>query len=248
MKRLAVVCMLVLALVGQPLPSDPSGSNGAGTGSVIDFVQEAWQSLFSPDHVRASENPAGSPPDGSDEPPPVAVPASELPPPPLPAAASPTDAAVVDQITMPQPTPGTAAGFVDGVSTEILAERTVTSRTFRNPDGTKTALVHAGPVHWKNAAGELVPIDASVVSGVPDTLEGVLPPLSGALTTASGPMNLAFLPANPIAPLVTAADQAWRIGFDLEGRSCPGSTFLDTFAEIGWVPSSGCPPEPARVS
>lgn len=46
---------------------------------------------------------------------------------------------------------------------EVAAERTETSSTWANPDGTLTTEVFSGPIRTRNAEGALVPIDLTLV-------------------------------------------------------------------------------------
>lgn len=98
-------------------------------------------------------------------------------------------------------------GFVEGRSTEIVGERTDKATIFRNPDGTKTARLHAAPVRWKDAKGAWRDLDLNVV-----------PTLTG-LVAAGTPMapKLALL-ANDAA-LVSVTNGPARLGFALDGAA-----------------------------
>jgi RHS repeat-associated protein len=63
----------------------------------------------------------------------------------------------------PSSTEEVSTSAVPAAPEEMTDERTVTSRTFQNPDGSFTTEVHAGPIHYKAANGNLRPIDTTIV-------------------------------------------------------------------------------------
>ncbi|MEM9204647.1 MAG: hypothetical protein AAGC53_23640, partial [Actinomycetota bacterium] len=69
------------------------------------------------------------------------------------AAAPAAIAAVVDVV---------ADGFVEGASLRIESETTESVEVFANPDGSRTAVMSAGPVRARDEAGVWAPIDTSL--------------------------------------------------------------------------------------
>lgn len=68
-------------------------------------------------------------------------------------------------LTPPAGTPGAAdapSGYVEGVSVEVIEERTEYSKTYANLDGTLTVVSKVVPVHWQRD-GEWIDIDSSLV-------------------------------------------------------------------------------------
>lgn len=62
----------------------------------------------------------------------------------------------------PKPDAEALPGFVPARSFEVVEAWTARSKVFRNPDGTSTAHLYEGPVHFKAADGSWRPIDASM--------------------------------------------------------------------------------------
>ncbi len=62
-----------------------------------------------------------------------------------------------------QPPKKAVQGYVEGRSTEVIAERAETAKVFTNPDGTRTRRISTQPVHFKDPKGAWADIDNAVV-------------------------------------------------------------------------------------
>ena len=79
---------------------------------------------------------------------------------------------------------------------------------YRNPDGTRTALIHARPVNYQDAAGSWHKMDSSLVAQ-PD----------GSYANASGPVSFHLAGQTGPGELVSLAKDAWHLGFSVSGAS-----------------------------
>lgn len=96
----------------------------------------------------------------------------------------------------PLPAPPSRAEFLPGISQELPGERAENIDVYANPDGTRTAKVYAGPVNWKDGAGNWQKIDERLI------------PEGDGYRNASGPFTVRF-PAvtgsGPVAKIDTGS-------------------------------------------
>jgi YD repeat-containing protein len=102
----------------------------------------------------------------------------------------------------------TLTGFVPGVSTEIVSERRAAAKIFANPDGTRTARVYSGPIHYQDASGAWKDIDTKLVADA-----------VGGYRNSGGPLSLHFAPASNDPSLATVSAGGHQISFSMEGAS-----------------------------
>jgi hypothetical protein len=157
--------------IAAPEPTVPSGP-------VSDVVA---QDVFSGEPpVIGSSSPAPGPELVTFEPPPAEV-----------------ESARPVRLTDELPARGPVVGFVDGRSVEDPAARDVGSRTFVNPDGSRTLEMSTEPLNYRDASGRWVAIDNRLVAGRDGSVSNAsnewavtFGPLSSgvAVETAQGPV------------------------------------------------------------
>lgn len=98
-------------------------------------------------------------------------------------------------------------GFVEGLSKELTAERKAELKIFSNPDGTRTARVFSGPIHYRDGSGAWKDIDTKLVVSSP-----------GRYTNAGNSFSL-DLSSNPAdSNLATfRLDPEHSVGFSVQG-------------------------------
>jgi len=139
---------------------------------------------------------------------PAATAQSSPPPAPAPDSAPEASSKTADPLQRPvQP------GFQAGRSTEIVAERNETTKFFRNPDGSKSAHIANGPVHYKDPAGAWADIDNTlapdparpgVVHNRANAWSATFAPLPEGVTVSGedGPVRVSPAGAAAVAPVV----------------------------------------------
>lgn len=162
------------------------------------------------------------------------------------------------------PQPRDRTGFVKDKSIEVVAERTERTKTFVNPDRTRTMRTSNRPLHYRNGE-DWLPIDPTLVPDVaPNTFRNKanswtvrLGPLSEGVTITSEAGSFRFAPvgANAVAPELEPATnsvvyrEAWP-GADLRYRVLSdevkedivlhrrpaGNSFAFTSADTAFVP------------
>ena len=93
---------------------------------------------------------------------------------------------------------------------EIVSLRTATAKFFREADGSRTAQVYAGPIHFRARDGSWTEIDSTLV---PSPLPRF------AWQNRRGPVTFAFAAAAGEAELVRVREGSLTIGFGLAGAS-----------------------------
>jgi RHS repeat-associated protein len=100
-------------------------------------------------------------------------------------------------------------GFVPGLSTEVVSQRTADIKVFQNPDGTKTARIFSGPVHYQDPSGAWQEIDTDLITSS----------LARFKTTANSiGTDFAASPSDPDLAKLTL-DGSHSLGFGLDGVS-----------------------------
>jgi YD repeat-containing protein len=89
---------------------------------------------------------------------------------------------------------GNGVGAAQGDREEVLTERTATSKTFRNSNGSLTTALYADPVHYRAQDGSYRPIDSRLVrrSGGVESIEGAGDSSGYAYRNAANGFNLRF--------------------------------------------------------
>lgn len=113
-----------------------------------------------------------------------------------------TGASVAFAEDPPKPTP-------PSVVREVIAKRTETSKTYLLSDGSFRAELHADPVNYENAAGNLVPIDTHFV---------VSPDDPAMVKSAATPVTVELGAQDAQAP-VELSTARWSASFDLQGAA-----------------------------
>lgn len=98
-------------------------------------------------------------------------------------------------------------GYVEGVSQELPGQRQPNAKIYRNPDGTKTARVYSGPIHFQDETGTWKEFDTRV-----------LPDPTG-YHNAAGPVVVHFAQTANAEDLVTVKSGEFELSFGLEGAS-----------------------------
>lgn len=138
----------------------------------------------------------------------------------------------------PKPEAEAPTGYVPGRSFEVVEARTARSKVFRNPDGTSTAHLYEGPVHFKAADGSWRPIDASMdptpagasARSLPfraEVLNGQSPALR--VGDATGAVQLGFRSQQPVSAKVSSSNPRMTT---LE-EVAPGVTLELTTSAVG---------------
>lgn len=87
-------------------------------------------------------------------------------------------------------------------------ERTETADIFENPDGSRTAVVRARRINWKDPQGRWEKLDSQLVPGPDDTYR-----------PRSGPLAVSFPGTLAADRLISIGKEGWSIGFGLEGAA-----------------------------
>jgi hypothetical protein len=112
--------------------------------------------------------------------------------------------------------------------------RTATAKFFREPDGRRTAEIHARPIHFKTTSGSWADIDPTVVSS---------PHSRFAWRNRQGPVQMAFARAARESDLVRVRKGSAALSFGLAGASSRSTghvrdnrvTYRDVFRDVDLV-------------
>ncbi|MCP2327020.1 RHS repeat-associated protein [Hamadaea flava] len=120
--------------------------------------------------------------------------------------------AVAEQKLSPVQSAPTPPVFDQGSARELVDQRTETSTTFLNPDGTKTIRMFAGPRYTRDASGRWVDVDTRLATG------------PGGRWRPQAAMDLSIAPTASDPQLASMNLQDVELGFSVSGASSSQAT------------------------
>lgn len=131
----------------------------------------------------------------------------------------------VAEMPLPVTDASVPAGFVEGLSVEVVDERVEYAKTYANPDGSFTTRTDVLPLHWWQD-GAWVDVDTRVVPegegfrSASNAWTVFFPPLPGEVTIATGDGDLTFSPVGWLSGCLRCSRRAtgWCTGMRGRGR------------------------------